>query len=219
MGFLSPDSAFMRGLSNVVDGIWINILILVTSIPIVTIGAALAAGHDTARRAVIGEGHVSTNYFKAFVANFPKATALWVVFGGTGAALAYAWIVLQVTPLLIPKFGLTILWIIGFEWVWALQARFENPFGAALANAFIFGISHIGATIALVALDTVFLGLIVASWFYMPQGLFLLLVLGYGTVLMLHVPILERVFAKYIAADEQSAQSTNDADADESDAR
>ena len=46
MKFLSPDSGFMRGLSDAVDAIWINILMLVTSIPIITIGAALTAGHD-----------------------------------------------------------------------------------------------------------------------------------------------------------------------------
>ena len=44
MKFLSPDSGFMRGLSDAVDAIWINILMLITSIPIITIGAALTAG-------------------------------------------------------------------------------------------------------------------------------------------------------------------------------
>ena len=29
MHFLSPDSPFMRGLSNLIDAIWINILMLV----------------------------------------------------------------------------------------------------------------------------------------------------------------------------------------------
>ena len=106
---------------------------------------------------------------------------------------------LQITPLLIPKIGLTLVWIIGFEWVWALQARFENSFGGVLANAFIFGVSRIGATLVLVTIDAIFLGLLVASWVYMPQGLFLLIVLGYGSVLMLHVPILERVFAACVA--------------------
>ena len=43
MHFLSPDSPFMRGLSNLIDAIWINILMLVTSIPVITVGAALAA--------------------------------------------------------------------------------------------------------------------------------------------------------------------------------
>ena len=199
MGFMSPDSAFMRGLSNTVDAIWINLLMIITSIPLITIGAALTAGHDAARRVAIAEGHVTANYFKAFRANFLKATGLWIIFGATGTGLVYSWVVLQITPLLIPKIGLTLVWIIGFEWVWALQARFGNTFGGVLANAFIFGVSRIGATLVLVTIDAIFLGLLVASWVYMPQGLFLLIVLGYGSVLMLHVPILERVFAACVA--------------------
>ena len=45
MNWLAPDSKFMRAWSNLVDGVWINILMLVTSIPIITIGEALTAGH------------------------------------------------------------------------------------------------------------------------------------------------------------------------------
>ena len=66
MKFLSPDSGFMRGLSDAVDAIWINILMLVTSIPIITIGAALTAGHDATRRTLSGEGTATRNYFAAF---------------------------------------------------------------------------------------------------------------------------------------------------------
>ena len=200
MNWLAPDSKFMRAWSNLVDGVWINILMLVTSIPLITIGAALTAGHDACRRSIEGEGKgVTANYFKSFKANFIKATLLWLPFLVVLIALVWSWIVLQITPLLIPKIGLTLVWIIGFEWVWALQARFENSFGGVLANAFIFGVSRIGATLVLVTIDAIFLGLLVASWVYMPQGLFLLIVLGYGSVLMLHVPILERVFAACVA--------------------
>ena len=70
MKFLSPDSGFMRGLSDAVDVIWINILMLVTSIPIITIGAALTAGHDAVRRTLSGEGTATRNYFKSFRSNF-----------------------------------------------------------------------------------------------------------------------------------------------------
>ncbi len=198
MGFMSPDSAFMRGLSNTVDAIWINLLMIITSIPLITIGAALTAGHDAARRVAIAEGHVTANYFKAFRANFLKATGLWIIFGATGTGLVYSWVVLQITPLLIIKFALTILWLIGFEWVFALQARFENTVAGTLKNAFIFGISHIAMTVALVIVDAVFVALLAASWFYMPGGLFLLVILGYGTMLMLHIPVTERVFKPYL---------------------
>ena len=183
MKFLSPDSGFMRGLSDAVDAIWINILMLVTSIPIVTIGAALTAGHDAARRSLAGEGTVTRNYFTAFRSNFVKATGYWLIFGIAGAISVYSWIVLQITPLLIPKFALSIVWVIGFEWIWALQSRFENSFWRTLGMA---------------AIDAIYIALLVGSWFYMPQGLFLLLVLGYGTMIMIHVPIFEHVFRKYV---------------------
>ena len=113
MNWLAPDSKFMRAWSNLVDGVWINILMLVTSIPLITIGAALTAGHDACRRSIEGEGKgVTANYFKSFKANFIKATLLWLPFLVVLIALVWSWIVLQITPLLIIKFALTILWLI-----------------------------------------------------------------------------------------------------------
>ena len=60
----------------------------------------------------------------------------------------------------------------------------------------------------MVAIDAVYLALIAACWRYMPQGLFLLLLMGYGTCVMLHIPLLERVFAPYTR---QSATTHDDA--------
>ena len=115
-----------------------------------------------------------------------------------GLQHVFAMFVGNLTPLLIIKFALTILWLIGFEWVFALQARFENTVAGTLKNAFIFGISHIAMTVALVIVDAVFVALLAASWFHMPGGLFLLVILGYGTMLMLHIPVAERVFKPYL---------------------
>nr|WP_205832559.1 YesL family protein [Bifidobacterium sp. DSM 109959] len=190
----------MRAWTNLVDGVLINLLMLVTSLPIITIGAAITAGHDACRRSEEGEGRgVFANYCKAFKVNFAQSTLLWLPFLAVFIGLAYAWVVLQITPLLIPKFALSILWIIGFEWVFALQARFENTVVGTLKNAFIFGVSHIVATTALVAVDVVFVALVVGCWFVMPSGLFLVVILGYGTMLMLHIPVTERVFRPYSA--------------------
>lgn len=200
MRWLSPDSKLMQELSNLADAVWINILMVVASIPVVTIGAALSAAHDAARRAIQGEGGgVTRHYLRAFRLNFAKATALWAVFGLAAAALVYAWIVLQITPLLIPKIGLTLVWMLGFEWVFALQARFENTVGRTLVNAFVMGVSRLPLTMAMLLIDAVWIALLVASWFYFPQGLFLLLVLGYGTLIAFHIPLLERGFKPLLA--------------------
>lgn len=199
MNFLSPDSGFMRGLSDAIDAIWINLLMVVTSLPLVTVGAALAAGHDAARRMLEGQGNVTANYFRAFKANFAKATLIWLVFGPTLAVLVFSWVVLQIPLLLIVKFALSIVWIIGFEWVWALQARFENTVGRTLLNAMVFGVVGWIRTLAMVAMDLCYLALVAASWFYMPQGLFLLAILGYGTLITLHTPLLNGALARYVS--------------------
>ena len=198
MGWLSPDSRLMRGLGEIADAIWINILMAFTSIPIVTVGASLSAGYVAARRSIRGEGRVTANYFRALRDNLPKATALWIPYLLVGAGLAYAWVILQITPLLIPKIAFSVLWAIGFEWTFALQARLENPMGRTFVNAFIFGVGKFGWTMALAAIDAAWLGLLIASWFYFPQGLFLLVVLGYGTVTMLHVPVFETAMRRYL---------------------
>ncbi|MEK0225951.1 YesL family protein [Bifidobacterium mongoliense] len=197
MQMLSPDSGFMRGLNGLVDGIWLNVLMLLTSIPIITIGATLAAGHDTARRTLRGEGHLTKTYMRSFRNNFLQSTTIWLCFGPTLVAITYTWATWRILPLLIAQFTVSILWAIGFEWAWALQARFSNPVGRTLINAFVFGISHAGTTLMLLIIDVAFAALLVCSWLYMPQGLFLLVILGYGSLLMLHVPLLERALAEY----------------------
>lgn len=198
MNFLSPDSKLMRGLSNLVDGVIINLLMLLTSIPVITIGASVTAAHVAARKAIEGEGHLLPNYVRAFKENLLQTLPVWIVMAVLAAGLGYAWIVLQITPLLVPKFGLSIVWIFIFEWVFALQARFANPVGRTVLNAAIFSVSHVMTTLALIAIDAVYIALIIACWLLMPGGLFLLLVLGYGTVIMLHIPLLERVMRAYM---------------------
>ena len=63
----------MRGLSDTIGAIWINFLMVVASLPLVTVDAALATGLDAARRMREGQGAVTANYFRAFKTNFSKA--------------------------------------------------------------------------------------------------------------------------------------------------
>ena len=51
----------------------------------------------------------------------------------------------------------------------------------------------------MVAMDLCYLALVAASWFYMPQGLFLLAILGYGTLITLHTPLLNGALARYVS--------------------
>ncbi|WP_418968418.1 DUF624 domain-containing protein [Alloscardovia omnicolens] len=200
MNWLSPESKFMEAWNNTTDGILINLLMLVTSIPLVTIGASLTAGHVTARKTLQGEGSsVVRTYWAAFTSNFVKATLLWIPYLLCGVIVAYMWLFVRVPELLIIQYGLSIVWLIGFEWTFAVQARFDNTVALTWFNSLVFGVHHIVFTLILVAIDALFVALVVATVILLPPALFLVIVCGYGSALMFHIPFTERVFARYIS--------------------
>lgn len=203
ISFGSPDSKFAQGMESFADAVWLTVLMIITSIPLVTVGASITAAHETARRIERGEAHTTAIYFKSFKNNFVKATIIWLILGPLLVVIIWSWIFLQLTPLLIIKFAISILWILVAQWVFALQARFENSIGRTLINSLIFGVSYVATTFIMFLLDCVFFALVYLSLRYFLQGLPLLILLGWGSLIMLHTPLLERVFAKYVAANTQ----------------
>ena len=92
MSFLSPDSEVMEFLSKVTDFIIINLLTLLFSIPIITIGAAHTAKFYTAMKIVRGEEpSVVKSYFKSFKENFAQVTGAWMIILVVGLVLAFDW--------------------------------------------------------------------------------------------------------------------------------
>ncbi len=203
ISFGSPDSKFAQGMESFADAVWLTVLMIITSIPLVTVGASITAAHETARRIERGEAHATAIYFKSFKNNFVKATIIWAILGPLLVVIIWSWIFLRLTPLLIIKFAISILWILVAQWVFALQARFENSIGRTLINSLIFGVSYASTTLIMFLLDCVFFALVYLSLRYFLQGLPLLILLGWGSLIMLHTPLLERVFAKYVAANTQ----------------
>jgi uncharacterized membrane protein YesL len=199
-----PDSELQRTLALIADAAWINILLLVTSLPIVTIGASLTAAYDAARRSLASEGHVTRNFFKAFASNWGKASLIWLVEGPLTALFLASWIFMRSSPLLILQIALGVLLLISNSWVWGLQARFENSVGGQLKNSLIFGISKFGTTLSILIIDAAFIGLAILTWIYMSWALFLFLVFGYGTLIMFHVPLIEHAMKKYLSTDSQT---------------
>ena len=196
--FGNPDSKFAQGMETFSNAVWLTILMVLTSIPLITIGAAISAAHDAARRVENAEGHMTSAYFRAFSSNFLKSTAIWIVMGPLLALILWAWIAVRIPPLLIPQFAISLIWLLVAEWVFALQARFENSIGKTVLNALIFSVAYWQATLGMIIIDAVFVSLVVSSLIYLPQGFPLLLFIGWGSTIMLHTPLLERVFAKYI---------------------
>lgn len=195
--FFDQDSGFMRALWWFTDVVLINLYLLITSIPVVTIGAAITAAYDAARRSQEARGGLTRNYFRAFARNFKQATIIWLPFAVVGAGLVYSWLVLRVSALLPFKVVLTLVWLFGFWWVFPLQSRLENSVGKTVKNAYIFSISYLGTTLGIAVIDAFCLVLLWASVRYWIQSVFFLAVMGAGMMIALHVPLIERALKPY----------------------
>lgn len=92
MQIFSPDSEVMEFLSKVTDFIILNLLTVLCSIPIITIGAAHTAKFYTSMKIVRGEEpSVTKSYFKSFKENFAQVTGAWLILLVIGLVLAFDW--------------------------------------------------------------------------------------------------------------------------------
>ncbi len=92
MELFKPDSEVMEFLGKVTDLIILNLLCLVCSLPIVTMGAAYTAKFYTSMKIARGEEPSAVkSYFKSFRDNFKQITGVWLVVLLVVAVLALDW--------------------------------------------------------------------------------------------------------------------------------
>lgn len=80
MRFDITDNVIVRALSKICDMVCLNVLWLVCSIPIITIGASTAALYTVMLKMVKNEeGYIFRGFFKAFKSNFRQSTIMWLI--------------------------------------------------------------------------------------------------------------------------------------------
>ena len=82
----STDSKLFRGLEKAVNVVYLNVLWLIFSIPLITIGASTTAMFSVMMK--MGrdrEGYIFKDFWKSFKENFKQATIIWgiLLFAGT----------------------------------------------------------------------------------------------------------------------------------------
>ena len=167
------NSPFMQRLNQLADLIILNILVIISSIPIVTIGAAQSALYDVTGRLIRNEGYVWKNYWQAFKSNFKCATMIWLLFLPSGIVIAFALLFYASSVAFGSKLALVLLciicflWLGVFAWVFPLQSRFENAVKHTIHNAFHCATIQLLRTIIMVVVNSVPLALFFTAlpWF------------------------------------------------------
>ena len=162
------DGPIMSFLSKVADLLMLNVLTLLFSIPLITIGAATTAAHYTALKIHREEGHVLSSFWKSFKENLKQSTVIWLIF----AACAFIGMTAYNISLAMP--GKLVAVIQGvfmatlimaaflYAWVMPLQSKFINPIGITFKNAFYMSFKHLWRTVLMVILNALPVGTLVA---------------------------------------------------------
>lgn len=137
----SERSPFLNFVNRLLDILLLNILWIVSCIPLVTIGAATTAVYAILLKMLTDEeGYILKSYVKEFRANFKKSTLLWLMQAAGIYILYLDWqIVLKTeTPsifLLIVSIISTFVVFAGFLYVYPLTARYDNTVKNTILNS------------------------------------------------------------------------------------
>lgn len=211
-----PDNVVVRGFIKL-GYIWVlNILWLITSIPIITIGASTTALIYSCIKLHDDDGYPWKNYFHSFKDNLGQATAIWLIYLIAGAALAsgliywnlngYRTAAGNVNILWALTLALCILYVITFEWVFAIQSKFVNPVGRTIHFAFVLPFKHLKETIMMLVVIAVVVYLNVTTIFAVN---YLTISLGVGLVTYLFAVYYITVFKNYIPVDQDAEDVRN----------
>lgn len=155
------DSQLMQALSKLADLILLNLMTIVCSVPVITIGPAMTALYDVVGRMVRKEETGISFYWKSFKSNFKQAMILWFVLLIPSLVLVYAWVLVAAEhmsgeiPLLIGLFIASFIYLGITAWVFPMQSRFINQVGQTLRNAVYCAVLYLPRTILLVCINVI----------------------------------------------------------------
>ena len=166
MNIFSYDSKFSQIMIKLSFSSWLNVLWILCSLPIFTIGASTTALYSvTLKIADDAETNVTKQFFQAFKANFAQATRLWLILLAVGAVLGTdAYIVTHLrsastgVPAVFWTLNLALLiaaaivYVVLLIYIFPLIARFENNDKAMIKNSLLIGFHYLFCTISVAAI-------------------------------------------------------------------
>ena len=165
-GLFNYDNPVWRFIGKLGDLILLNILWIICSIPIFTIGASTTAVYYVTLKLVRDEdGSTIKSFFHSFKTNFKQATVIWLILLVAGALLGFDFwfflsgqMVVKGTARMVLSAvfgGMLLLYLFIATYVFPLQSRFYNTVKRTLFNAFFMSIRHLFHTIGMLAINAV----------------------------------------------------------------
>lgn len=205
LNIFEVDSLFNRAMGRVADFMIINLLFILTSLPIITVGSSLTAMYHVwfTYSDHIGENQIK-RYFEAFKKNFRQSTLFSVV-------LLLLFIVYGASLMAYPEYQggfrlLIIISLIAFTTIlfmfsiviFAYLAKFHDQTRVIVANSFKLMIRHIGSLVVITVNTILPFILMHQSPELFVFGLYLFMFIGFSMITYVNAKVIDGVFGKYI---------------------
>ena len=146
----------MTALGKLSDLVFCNILFILCSLPVVTIGASLTALYrcTLSIAADTEETTIIRQFFKAFRRSFRRSTLLWLICLGAGALLFLYSLAVKALPAAwyrsyrVTWFLLLFLFLAGAQYLFPLQAACDLGVKATLKTAWLLSIAAFPMTLS-----------------------------------------------------------------------
>lgn len=197
MELFDPNGKMMEMLWKPIHIMFLNLLWVLFSLPVVTAGASTVALYTVLFKMKNGtEGKLFWDFWEAFRTNFRQATALWLIIvfaaivfttdifffvnmgGFTGTFFAMIFLGLDVALLMMSMY------------VFPLQAVFDNKTGTTLKSALFLSFRHLGWTVVLL---TLYVLTFVCVWIFWIAILWFV----FGLAAFINTGIFDRIFKRY----------------------
>lgn len=199
------DSPIMRVIGRVGDLALLNVLFLLCSLPVVTIGASASALYTVSFQIVRGEdGRIAADFFRAFARNFWQSlamTAIFLLLGAglyAGARIIAANIEAYPTLLRVGSWFTALVLLFSASYAFALQARFSNSVWGTLKNSLILSFSHPLRSLVIAALTFFPFALALFGTYYFLLFSAVFILFWFSGAAFVNSSLFERIFKKFL---------------------
>ena len=200
----SYDGLIYKAGTKVFQLMVLNLLYLITCLPLVTIGSANAALAGVTMKMIEGKaGHVAIDYLRAFKTNFKLATVYHLIFTGINVLVLLNYlfagtVAAPIRPLVYLALGLAgIINLVGMTFIYPYLARFDDNGVRTAKNAGLLVLRHgkISLLILIVTLLPIVLAMLTPVM--MVFAIYLSTFIGFALVTYLKSFLLLSIYQQY----------------------
>lgn len=203
MSLFDMNGPLMNALRTLANIFLCNVMFCLCSLPLITAGASLAALY-TCMQAILSDDEddvIVKQFWNAFKSNFKQATIIWLFCLIVFAFLSLFYMIVSHIEgtvgqiYIVGFFAMCIVFLCGFQYLFPMQARYQNSVKNTIRNAWLISIAALPWTLLSIVLV---IGAVYITFFMDPNGfhmaIFIWGTLGFGIVAYLNSFILRKAF-------------------------